>query len=331
MRLDFPVDISLKTAAVSERGFGTILIVDNTQDLEFRYIDAEDVKDLDTETKLYKIATQVFMQSPQPQRVAIAGTIGKVLDAVKKVYEKNQDWFWLLCTDNTAESIIALSEFVAVNHKMLMTTVHDLTEAEKLYNEVFKNTYVSYHNDENIFVAEALSVVMSYKVGGKTAKFKELQGIKVAEVDKTKYEELHKNDINTYVEKLGLRETSEGKNLSSEYLDVVLGEYWIKFKMEEEYQLLAHTQDKIPYDDRGIAMLVGIAEKVLSRAVAQGIVIEGQYKVNYVKRRDVPSSEVARRRYNYIHWEATLQGAIHEGRIQGTLGYDLVNDEGVDI
>lgn len=331
MRLDFPVDISLKTNAVSERGFGTILIVDNTQDLEFRYIDAEDVKDLDTETKLYKIATQVFMQSPQPQRVAIAGTIGDALDAVKKVYATQKDWFWLICTDETKEAVFALSEFTAVNHKMLMTTFHDYAEAQKMFGDVFKNSLLSYHHLENYNIAEPLSVVMSYNVGGKTAKFKELQGIVPVEIDDTKLKELHDNNINTYVEKLGLRQLSEGKVLSGEYLDVVLGEYWIKFKMEEEYQLLAHTQDKIPYDDRGIAMLVGVAEKVLSRAVDQGIVIEGQYKVNYVKRRDVPSSEVARRKYNYIHWEATLQGAIHEGRIQGTLGYDLVNDEGVDI
>ena len=115
--------------------------------------------------------------------------------------------------------------------------------------------------------------------------------------------------------------------LSGEYIDVILGEYWIRFRMEERMQRLALTQDKIPYTNRGIGMLVGVAELVLSEAVAMGIVEEGQYRVDYKVREDVDSNEVALRKYNYILWTAMLQGAIHTGQISGILTYDIVNRE----
>lgn len=168
---------------------------------------------------------------------------------------------------------------------------------------------------------------MSYKIGGKTAKFKTIQGVKKAKITLTELNKLHENKIFSYVEKLGVLQTSEGKMLSGEYIDVVLGEYWIRFRMEERMQRLAMVEDKIPYTNLGIGMLVGVAELVLSEAVDMGIIEEGQYRVDYKRREEVDSNEVALRKYNYIVWTAMLQGAIHTGQISGILTYDIVNKE----
>lgn len=326
MILDFPVNIQRKTVGVSERGFGTILIFDNTQDLEFRYITSEDVKDFDTESKLYKIAVRLFMQKPLPQEVAIVGKLGKAVEGLKKVLEENSDWFFLTCTDNSVEAIKGLSDLVAVNSKVFMTTVNDYADVKKLFAEVYDNTVVMYHDDVDSYVAEGLAVVMSYKIGGKTAKFKTVQGVKKSNITLTQLNELHKNNMFSYIEKLGVLQTTEAKVLSGEDLDVVLGEYWIRFRMEESLQRLALINDKIPYTDFGIGMIVGAVEEVLSRAARQNIVEDGQYKINYLLRKDVPSNEVALRKYNYVEWTAMLQGAIHEGQISGILTYDMVNE-----
>lgn len=325
MKLDFPVDIQRKTVGVSERGFGTILIFDTTQDLNFKYIDAEDVKDLDTDSKAYKLATRLFMQKPQPQEVAIVGKSGDAVEGFKKVLEENDDFFFLTCTDNSVETIKGLGELCQVNNKFYATTVNSYDDAQKLFGEVNDNTYVMYHDDPSSFVAEGLAVIMSYKIGGKTAKFKTVQGVKAANVTKTQLKELEDNNIFTYIEKMGVLQTAEGKVLSGEYIDVVLGEYWIRFRMEENMQMLAVNEDKIPYTNLGIGMLVGVAEKVLSMAVDQEIVETGQYRIGYKVRADVPSNDVTHRVYNYVKWVAMLQGAIHKGRISGILTNDTVN------
>lgn len=327
MILDFPVNIQRKTVGVSERGFGTILIFDPSQDINFKYITAENVKEFSTESKLYKMASRLFMQKPQPQEVAVVGKNGAAVEGFKKVLEETNDFFFVTCTDNSVVTIKGLSSLCQVNNKVYAVTVNDYEDAKKLFEEVYDNTFVMYHDDSESFAAEALAVVMSYKIGGKTAKFKTLQGVKAANVSLTQVNELHKSNLSTYVEKLGVLQTSEGKMLSGEYIDVILGEYWIRFRMEERMQRLALTQDKIPYTNRGIGMLVGVAELVLSEAVSMGIVEEGQYRVDYKVREDVDSNEVALRKYNYILWTAMLQGAIHTGQISGILTYDIVNRE----
>lgn len=325
MILDFPVAIQRKTVAVSERGFGTILILDTDKDYAFKLLGPDDVKSLDTKSKAYKLASRLFMQKPQPQQVAIVGKTGDAVAGFKKVLEENSDFFFVTCTDNTVETVKGISELCQVENKVYGVTVNSIEDAKTLGKEVYDNTFVMYHEDADSFAAEALTVVMSYKIGGKTAKFKTLQGVKESQVTRTDLADLEKANIFSYITKLGVLQTTEGKMLSGEYIDVVLGEYWIRFRMEEALQRLAITEEKIPYTNRGIGMLIGEVEKVLSRAVDQGIVEEGQYAIRYKLREDVPSNEVALRKYNYVEWTAMLQGAIHSGQISGILTYDIVN------
>lgn len=325
MKLDFPVNVQRKTVAVSERGFGTILILDNKADIPFKYVSNEDLKTLTGEG--LKIAKRLFMQKPQPQEVAVFGKTGDMEAVFNAALDFSDDWFFVVATDNSVDTVKKLSELAQTHSKVYAVTVNDLANVSKLYGEVWDNTFVMFHDDKDSYAAEALTVIMSYKVGGKTAKFKTIQGIKEANVSTTKLEELHKNNIFTYVKKLGFLQTSEGKMLSGEYIDIVLGEYWIRFKMEEALQRLAFVNDKIPYTNTGIGMIVGECEAVLKRAVDQGIVESNKYKVDYKTREDVSSNDVALRKYDYVVWTAMLQGAIHNGQISGILTYDMVNEE----
>lgn len=323
MRLDFPVVIQRKTVAVSERGFGTILILDNKKDIDFKYVDAEDLKGLDG--AVLNIANRLFMQKPQPQKVAVFGKAGAIDVAFNAALEANNDFFFVVSTDNTTESIKKLAELAQVNNKIYGVTVNSAADTKKLYELKNDNTFIMYHDDPKAYAAEAMTVIMSYKVGGKTAKFKTIQGVRAAKISTTELNELHEHKMFTYVEKLGVLQTTEGKVLSGEYIDIVLGEYWIRFKMEEALQRLALVNDKIPYTNTGIGMIVGACEAILNRAVEQGIVEKGQYKVDYKLREDVLSNDVALRKYDYVMWTAMLQGAIHTGQISGILTYDVVN------
>ena len=103
MKLDFPVNIERKTVAVSERGFGTILILDTKKDMEFTYVESEDLKGL--EGNVLKIAQRLFMQKPMPQSVAVFGKNGTIEEAFNAALETNKDFFFVVTTDNTAESI----------------------------------------------------------------------------------------------------------------------------------------------------------------------------------------------------------------------------------
>lgn len=326
--LDFPVNITRKTVAVSERGFGTILVLTDEKEIDYTVVTNEDLNKYIDSPKAHSLLSRLFMQKPQPQNVVIVGTSeGGIADAIPKLIEEGKsDFFFITSVANDTETIKTISETAQTANKVYAVTVNDLEVAKGLGEEVFDNTFVYYHPDPDAYLAEAMAVIMSFDIGGKTAKFKQVQGVKNTYISNTDIAELHKLNIQSYVEKMGVLQTTEGKMLSGEYIDVVLGEYWIRFRLEEALQRLAITEKKIPYTDRGIAMLVGEVEKVLSRAVDQGIVEGGQYKIDYRKRKDVPVNDVALRKYDYIVWTAMLQGAIHQGQISGVVTYEMVNE-----
>ena len=292
-KLDFPVNIQRKTVAVSERGFGTILVVDNTQDIEFKLVDYDYINELDADSKLYKLLNRLFAQKPQPQQVAVFGKAnGVTADIVRELLSSGRtDWFWLVTTDNSLDTVKALSEIAQTNSKIYAVTLNKYEDCEALFEEVYENTFVDFHDDEFAFSAEATAVIMSYNVGGKTAKFKEVKGVKRANVSDTQIHDLHSNGINTYVEKLGVLQRSEGLVLSGEYLDIILGEYWIRFRMEERVLRASVTNDKIPYTNIGIGILVGEVEGTLQDAVTQGIISSGQYRVDFKRREEVHSND----------------------------------------
>lgn len=327
-KLDFPVNIQRKTVAVSERGFGTILVVDNTQDIPFTLVDYNYTNELEPTSKLYKLLNRLFAQRPQPQQVAVYGQSGaSTAQAVRDLLNSGRtDWFWLTTTDNTIETVKELSELAQTNNKLYAVTLNKYEDCEALFEEMYENTFVDFHDNPNAYLAEGTAVIMSYNVGGKTAKFKEVKGVKRANVSDTQIYDLHKNGINTYVEKLGVLQRSEGLVLSGEYLDIILSEYWIRFRMEERVLRASVVNDKIPYTNVGIGILVGVVRGVLDEAVTQGIVVPGQIRVDYRRREDVDSNEVALRKYDHIVWTVQLQGAIHQGIISGILTYDTVNE-----
>ena len=115
MILDFPVNIQRKTVAVSERGFGTILILDTEKDREFTYLTEKGIEELG-EGKAYKIAQRLFMQKPQPQRVAIIGKVGKAGEVFRKALEANKDFFFVVATDNSVDTVKEVSGLCQVNN-----------------------------------------------------------------------------------------------------------------------------------------------------------------------------------------------------------------------
>ena len=185
-----------------------------------------------------------------------------------------------------------------------------------------------YHDDANAYVAEGLaSYLATAKVGGVTSKFKTINGVLEANLTTTQLQELHKNNGFTYIEKMGVLQTTDGKTTSGEYIDVVMGAFWIRFKMEEEFAYLSVNTPKIGFDNRGIGLMVGVCNAVLKRAAFEQDIIlidsdeKAQYNITYVTRENTSKNDIANRYYTGIKWTAKLAGAIHKAVINGTLEY----------
>lgn len=330
---DFVVNITKLTKAISQRGFGTILILDTTKDHPYTlYNDISALAgDFDSTTNTNKIASRIFGQKPKPQEVAVVGvnyTEGTsvptdLVDFMTGVVDINSDFFFLTCDKNDNEIIKALSGFIDTQEKMYFATTQDLTLFAQLESE---NTALYYHEDEAAYLAEGMaSYFATALVGGVTGKFKSVQGVLGSNISATALAKLHEDSGQSYVRKMGVLQTTEGKTTSGEYIDVVMGSYWIQFKMEEELAYLSVNTPKIAYTNTDIAQMVAVANKVLKDATTRDIILkegdQGVYEITYITREDSSKNDIANRVYNGIKWEAELSGAIHDGTVSGILKY----------
>lgn len=244
---------------------------------------------------------------------------------LNQVRDKYSEAFFLVCTDNSDDTIKKLSSWVDTQDMMYFVTSQNLSAPKLVRSE---NTVIMYHDDVNAFVAEGLaSYLTTAKVGGVTSKFKTINGVMEANLTTTQLQELHKNNGFTYIEKMGVLQTTEGKTTSGEYIDVVMGAFWIRFKMEEEMAYLAVNTPKIGFDNRGIGLMVGVCNAVLKRAAFEQDIIlinsdeKAEYNISYVTRENTSKNDIANRYYTGISWRAKLAGAIHKAVINGILEY----------
>lgn len=331
---DFIVNISKLTKSVRQSGFGLILIIDTERELDYTLYEslAAISEAVTTESKSYKIASRIFSQKPAPVEVAIVGKNlsadsdgSKLTKLLADVTEKNGDYFFLVCTDNSDKTIKKISEFIDTQEKMYFVTTQSHSIASQVNSE---NTVIMYHNDTNAYVAEGLaSYFTTAVVGGTTGKFKTINGVPAATISTTELSNLHKNNAFSYIEKYGILQTTEGKTTSGEYIDVVMGAYWIKFKMEEGLVYLSVNSPKISYDNQGISKMIAVCNRVLRKAAFEQDIIlidkneVPQYQVKYVPREDADPNDIANRKYTGISWTAKLSGAIHKATVSGVLEY----------
>lgn len=247
------------------------------------------------------------------------------IEFLNQVRDSHSEPFFLVCTDNTDATIKKLSNWIDTQDMMYFVTSQNLSAPKLVKSE---QTVIMYHDDANAYVAEGLaSYLATAKVGGVTSKFKTINGVLEANLTTTQLQELHKNNGFTYIEKMGVLQTTDGKTTSGEYIDVVMGAFWIRFKMEEEFAYLSVNTPKIGFDNRGIGLMVGVCNAVLKKAAFEQDIIlidsdeKAQYNITYVTRENTSKNDIANRYYTGIKWTAKLAGAIHKAVINGTLEY----------
>ncbi|WP_425447741.1 DUF3383 family protein [Dethiothermospora halolimnae] len=334
---DVVVNISRETQALTQKGFGLPLILATNVDHEYKeYLDLQSVSDdFKEDTEAYKMANRIFAQTPRPEKIAIYGvaydsTAGdpKILTAaLNDLAEKNNDWYFLLCEEKEDTEITALSGWIDAQKKLYFADTDNLSLAATLESE---RTIICVHTKPEEYMACGWVGKCGPKdPGSLTWKFKNINGVTEADLGVTEITQLHKDGGNTYVRKLGMLQTSEGKVSSGEYIDVMRSQDFIEARMTEEVSRLLYTKDKIPYSNKGISMVVDAMTTVLKQATEQGIILtdendRGVYSINVPTRGTIPINDVANRKLNGVEWCATLAGAIHEITINGVLTYEEV-------
>ncbi len=122
----------------------------------------------------------------------------------------------------------------------------------------------------------------------------------------------------------GILHTTEGTVLSGEFIDVIRSQDWVKARIAEGVFRLLATSPKVPYDDRGIAMVLSEVQGVMQQAVGMGIIARdpdgnGLWSVTAPRRGEIPTNDIANRTLPDVRFEFTLAGAIHNVTVKGVI------------
>lgn len=316
---DFKVNITRLTTAVAQKGFGTILILSNDEDLEVKsYVEIADVaEDFELTTDTYKLASALFGQGVD--EILIAGTeLGELVDTLNKTIKTNDSFFGLVCTDNSSEAIAMLSDWIDTQEK-----VYAVTSQDKTIKSASNHTMIAYH-PEDYLAEKGLAYMLTREIGSVDLDGKAVDSITSSNVDSTEYSALEENNINVALKKYGNVVIDGGDMAGGEPIDVILSEFWIKLRMEEDLAALKMNTPKIAYMTDGVALLIDAANTRLKLAVKQEIIaLDGdgmpEYEITYLPVDEVPASDRANRDYSYVKWSARLAGSIRTGIIEGIL------------
>ena len=293
------------------------------------YSDIANVKpDFAETTDAYKKAAAIFAQDNRPASIAIAtydpadATVKTAVDAVEKYFDN--DWFFVLTAGAAIEDEIAVADYVEGKKvKFFAVKVTDDADLNAFKVKNYAYVIVFYHPTDQLEAA-AVGELGSQEVGSITWKFKTLTGITPVDMNADELQAIHDAGGNTYVTKAGIPQTSEGITASGEYIDVIHGKSWLKVNIENSIQQAFANNQKVSFDNRGIALLNGAVTTVLQKGFTQGIIAtdnEGNpiYTVDTVSRDNTPAADRAARVYNGLSFSLELAGAIHEVNIKGEI------------
>ena len=328
---DVQITITRETAALTQAGFGLPLIVGTSAAVN--YAECTSLTEVvaagfANTTEVYKMANAVFSQSPRPPKVAVIGFADAVDIAtnMNTLVQTRNDWYFLLCETKTIANITALATWAEANKKLYFAQP-DATVAQTItLAEIARDrTALIYHQDHTKYADAAwVGRCAPTQPGSITWKFKTLSGVTPAQVTTTEIGNLHAANVNTYVQKYGVNQTSEGKVTSGEYIDVMRGVDFIEARLAEGISRLLFISPKVPYDVRGIALVLAEVEAVMKLGVSNDIIAvdedeNGIYEVTVPDINDIPANEKSNRNLPDVRFKFTLEGAIHTLQVFGTV------------
>lgn len=285
------------------------------------------LEDFANTTPIYKAAYALFNQednSPESIAVMQYKTGDPIADFLPKIFTK--DWYYLLSTNRTLADVTAIADAVDLdNSRIFFTASSSKTDLAAIKAKKYSRTAVMYHEDiTNCPDAAWVGAVGSKEAGSATWKFKGLKGIAAMDITRTEREAIHALGANTYVTKAGDDQTSEGKTVSGEYIDIVQSKDWLTLNIELGVQKLFYRTDKVSYDNGGISQIEAVVKTNLMRADKQGMIAHDDdnlplYGTTFQTRAQTDPADREQRVYNGGKFNFELAGAIHQTKITGLI------------
>lgn len=329
------VTIKRDTAATSQAGFGTVLLLGTSKVSTLKRYTADTAigaigTDFGASSEEYKLASRVLGQNPKISEIATLGILyGVSVDATPLIAALNSliltdnDFYYVMCPIHTKAVIQGLSEWIDTQDKLYLTSTDEKELGKELNSE---NTVLQVHNDPSKYPGEGWGGAMAPRaIGTATWRYKTIAGIAPATYNSTDVALIEKANGNTYIREGGVNITSNGVTTSGEWIDIVQTTHYLKARAAEAIFSLFVRLDKIPYDQSGLdmvetelsTMLLNTPDGMLARDASGNKI----FSVYVPPIDSIPTNNKANRLLQGVKFRATIAGAIEKVEIEGTMEY----------
>ena len=332
MALDVKVKIEL-AKTVGSVGFGIPLLLEcgvSASPVGYTVVSSLDevvAAGIKADTDLYKAAAMVFQQSNRPEKIAICQAAGAIADVLPTIVSK--DWRQLVVVNGDfAEYVDAADYIETTTNKMMflsMTSAEFETFKESLDGKAYDRTII-FVNSTAYANAALVGETAGRTAGSFTYKFKTLKGVAADNLTDAEIAALHEAGAFGYVTKAGDDITTEGIAQSGKYIDITDSIDYVVQNIEYRIQKVFNGTAKVPYDDRGIALLKAATTAALQEAYNNGIIAATEdgapdYTVTFLPRSATTAADRESRIYKYGSFTFALAGAVHECEVYGEITY----------
>lgn len=249
------------------------------------------------------------------------------------INNEDSDWYGLILTINSAQVITAAAAWVEANKKIYAPMSADSGVVNpSVTNDIlsslvamgYERTALIYHPDiggSQWANAAWMAVNCARDPGSYTPAFKELKGIRTANLRQSAITALQAKNGTRYTREYGLNMTYEGKTPSGRYWDVVRFLDWLDYTIKADIIAYLANNDVVPFSSKGIAASKGVIEVSLKKGVtAGGLDGVDQPPVVYVPEfSETTVGDRAGRILPNISWTGRLTGALHGFIIRGNV------------
>lgn len=350
------VQIGVDYLAVTQAGFGTLMIVGDSEaqgarSATYSTLAAMVAVGFATTDSEYLMAQKLLSQNPTVTQFKVGEKRSGDLtwpDALAAIALEDDDWYGLSCDTHTKADQILIAAWVESHstRKVYFTSsqeaaivdttqvADDASLAYELQSASYARTCLLYHSsaDSNYLEAGYAGVILRETPGSYTGMFKNIIGVTADRLTDTQAANALAKNCNTFEVMGGVNIVREGRTSGGAagggaYLDMIIGIDWTHARVTESVFGFIVSQKKVPFTDAGITGVQSKVEAPLKRGVDNGLyspmefdsngVQIGGYIVNVPLAANVSIADKVARRLTGTTFTAWGSGAIHGVVVNG--------------
>lgn len=330
MALDVKVKIDL-AMPIGSVGFGVPLILEigATKTIDFQKVNnitaVKNAGFAETST-VYKAAKALFMQNEAPATIAVCAINESVTSWLENIDNLNKGWRQLIVVGNDVPVADISASIELTKDKLYFADLDIESEVPFTINGI-ERTVLVYCKATEDYPSPAAAVVGATAgklTGSINYKNMIIKGIEPQDLTDTQIDDIHAKGGMTILLKAGDIVTSMGKVAGGQYIDLRDAIDYVISNIEYKTQKTLNVNDKIKFDDTGIAILESVCVSVMRDAYLRGIIAtdengEPMYTVNYATRAQCEPGDRAVRHYKGGQFAFTCAGAVDTVDVVGEL------------